>query len=229
MRRVISFGGGLFLGLVLGAVIMALIFQAFTGGCVAFNWNQFSLNQADCVLIGFRSTDGHITGVKKIGYAGTCDTNAIRKGLPLQEFMTQLTNDKTVFPSGFDLSTSLTYPKYEGGNDSLNGIAFRSGWNTWTYYQLPRTPGDTVPFWKASYIQLTDAGLLICEDDDGVAGTWEGHCSKATQIVPASDINSYATANAEVQELIGQIKAQIARHYGKPDQPIHWTNVWFPQ
>lgn len=109
-------------------------------------------------------------GPERIHTNGIISRTALESGISMQASWEKWTSttqvDGYTIPEGF-----------EPNNDGVQAIICGDD-----VFMLDRTGSTELPFWSASYFQLTDSGLLVCKDDTGEPGSWNGECSD-TQVV----------------------------------------------
>lgn len=108
-------------------------------------------------------------------YVAVANTELISKGVPLQEYLSQVTRS--------DFVNSLSLPNdHQILNDGDQFVIIGQ-----TAYIMPREASSQVPFWSISWIQYdAEKGVMICVVDAGNPGDWIGACAGSSMWVTTS-------------------------------------------
>ena len=124
--------------------------------------------------------DGWQNGPERIHQDGILNRAELENGMSMQASWYKWTSTQKVdgytVPDGF-----------EPNNDGLQVLICDD-----VAYMPDRDGSSEMPFWFISYVQLTSDGLLICKDDTGTPGNWDGECSGTQTVVeaiPLDEIN----------------------------------------
>lgn len=157
--------------------------------------------------------DGWQNGPERIHQDGILNRAELENGMSMQASWYKWTSTQKVdgytVPDGF-----------EPNNDGLQVLICGD-----VAYMPGREGSYEIPFWFISYVQLTSDGLLICKDDSGTPGNWDGECASTPVVVegiPLQDI----TVPSDFQQNWTSLMELMKTWTG--NTPDHGTieNVW---
>lgn len=142
------------------------------------------LPEGACVFTG-GVTKPWSNGPANLNYAGIINQSTQESGFSQQAYLEHWTEEDTV--AGYE------YPKgkVEAGNDggiqlevcNINGQLY--------VFMLDRTGESEVPFHQASFTQLVGKRLLVCKNDTGKPGDWNGYCDEPSAYVVGIPIEDF--------------------------------------
>lgn len=132
-------------------------------------------------------------GPKNLNYVGIINQTTQESGFSQQAFMEYWT-DQTIV-AGYE----FPFRKVEIGNDGGIQIEACKIDGQIYVFETDRSGESDVPFHQVSFTQLVGKKLLVCKNDTGKPGDWNGLCDDPTSYVYGVPIEDYAIPGDLIQ------------------------------
>lgn len=150
---------------------------------------------------------GWSNGPENVNFVGVMNLTQLERGFSMQASWAKWFNNVNVQFNGYTVPSA-----FEPCNDGCPQILVV---NDTVYFPGRDRNTDAVHFWTVSYIELTNSGLLVCSDDTGNPGDWEGDCAGSSETLTGYPL-------AEIDE---HLPADLSFHWEQLQKVMNQTNT----